>query len=941
MPKIKLPKNAAQMKAEMAVKRAKTPSVEVKKPQESMTQYELAHKLAQERAALPVEQGGLGLPPDNTAMDRAKALGYEEGWAHGSPDPTITELRSSRIGAQGPGAYATNYLPETGMYSKSEPGATSYPLMVRRKEAIETGFNNPYDELKVKADDELLSELFSRNKSAIVTTQEKTPEWLLNAGVPDMPERSHFVSVKPSNFRSRFAAFDPFEINSPDLLKAKGGAVQKMAVGGTPFSGGSLYQDEEREREFRETPSYDAMSMSGHIPAFSVYNKPTYASSIPGAIPSANQQRREYTEEGMVEQENRERVKDRDYLSTIDPAGTLGVTDVLSTLGKGILSVPAQIAGNVVDYFRTGKVTPESEKRREEAIGEWAAPKTQEGAEFLGEMMSIPEKVTGSSMGLGSHPFLWVHGIGTPSPAQMKAGLRLAREKAAPTMGKIDTAIRQGYESGMIPQPGMSIKDVGTFTSGQSTPTVDNLGFYSPAEAAAMKIQRKSGVGQAFISDLKKAGVTDDEINSIGLNDWLADKKNVSADEVRNYIAENRIQLKENRYSGRDVKYEDYAMPGGENYREVTLSLPKGDIDAAATRQTEIERILDSGKLTAEEKKPLYEEHSQLADKIRASGVYESSHWNEPNVIAHLRMKDFNDADGKKVLMVEEVQSDWHQAGRDRGYAKKPDTSKWTVKNLETDNPNDVGVYDQNGNEVWVGSATGNDRRIIDRAVREIYSDAVPDAPFKDTWYQLALKRAIKEAADNGYDRVALPTGKSVAERFDLTKHIDTLSYQKNKSGNYNLMILPKDGDEFVNMGYFPADQLSDMVGKDMAKKIIEGKGNKVGSTGIYTFPRINITVGGEGMKKYYDEVYPSYLNKFAKKHGATVGETTIDAGGTPEKVRYMDITPSMRESVKKGVPYKKGGAVDKPSKMRHNSQNLTAKQPSLDVMRLALQKRG
>jgi len=39
------------------------------------TKYSKAHDIAQRRAALPVEQGGLGLPPDNTAMDRAEAMG--------------------------------------------------------------------------------------------------------------------------------------------------------------------------------------------------------------------------------------------------------------------------------------------------------------------------------------------------------------------------------------------------------------------------------------------------------------------------------------------------------------------------------------------------------------------------------------------------------------------------------------------------------------------------------------------------------------------------------------------------------------------------------------------------------------------------------------------------------------------------------------------------
>jgi hypothetical protein len=38
------------------------------------TKFEQAHQVAQRNAALPVEQGGLGLPPNNTAMERMNAL---------------------------------------------------------------------------------------------------------------------------------------------------------------------------------------------------------------------------------------------------------------------------------------------------------------------------------------------------------------------------------------------------------------------------------------------------------------------------------------------------------------------------------------------------------------------------------------------------------------------------------------------------------------------------------------------------------------------------------------------------------------------------------------------------------------------------------------------------------------------------------------------------
>ena len=45
--------------------------------QRPLTEFEQAHLIAQQNAALPISQGGLGLPPNNTAMDRARALGFD------------------------------------------------------------------------------------------------------------------------------------------------------------------------------------------------------------------------------------------------------------------------------------------------------------------------------------------------------------------------------------------------------------------------------------------------------------------------------------------------------------------------------------------------------------------------------------------------------------------------------------------------------------------------------------------------------------------------------------------------------------------------------------------------------------------------------------------------------------------------------------------------
>ena len=99
---------------------------------------------------------------------------------------------------------------------------------------------------------------------------------------------------------------------------------------------------------------------------------------------------------------------------------------------------------------------------------------------------------------------------------------------------------------------------------------------------------------------------------------------------------------------------------------------------------------------------------------------------------------------------------------------------------------------------------------------------------------------------------------------------------------------------------------LSEVVGKDIAKEIMLNNKKTISGEGL--------DIGGQGMKKYYDEVYPNYLNKLGKKYGSQVGETQIPTDrstidGMPsmypnkETVRYLDITPEMRKAIKEGQP--------------------------------------
>lgn len=815
-------------------------------------------------------------------------------------------------------------------------------------------------------------------------------------------------------------------IDLPDLY-ANGGAV-KMAEGGTP------------DREF-----IDQMKEG-----FSVYNKPTYGNEIPGT-PTIDQQRYELTMKGQQEAENRARTT-KDNLTAMDPAGTLGIADVLKTVGKSIVAPIAYVGGNAFDWLQTGKVDPAKSKARGEALEEWMRPKTQEGGEFLEDISKVGPAITGSEMSFGMHPNLWVSGIGLTTPKQTAAGLRLGKERITPFAKDVGTMATELYESGRM--PGMVAPNLYA-VSPEGKPTkalapANEMGFYSPVEATALNLQRKSGSGQAFLNDIMKGeNVRPDEIKTMGLDTFLKDKKNVTADEVRDYIAQNKIQLGETVYGGqikedpvgiakrleimdkyepeikelyqelftqipqkrqteiqnrlnelqlkrdaeadaaytipenKDAKFGRYQLPGGENYREIVLTLPSNP----DTSKFSITKSGTNAWYLRDEQGNVLDAFNNEADANRAmkyragkDSTYQSSHWDEPNALAHLRVSD-RVTDGKKTLLVDEVQSDWHQAGREKGYKEK---ETYVAKKAFQDYAGELeNRYVEGLRDKFAPAIT--DPQQLDDYVKQVvrvsslkdmakffgeegkYNDlyydynlesgknkyGVPDAPYKEDWYQLALRRAIKEAIDNGYDRIALPTGQRVAERFDLSHQIDRLDYSKDADGTYSLSGI-KGGEEVVSKQGLSEKELADNVGKEVAEKMIKGEGKdpspedlemaeELGFGAFKSLSGLDLSVGGKGMRKYYDEVYPNYLKKFGKKYGATVGETNLSTmtdkidtsgyGGAlykkgeitlekyfqmnpqiakkyTEKVRYMDITPKMREEFKTGIHMKGGGKV-------------------------------
>lgn len=342
-------------------------------------------------------------------------------------------------------------------------------------------------------------------------------------------------------------------------------------------------------------------------------------------------------------------------------------------------------------------------------------------------------------------------------------------------------------------------------------------------------------------------------------------------DEAEDLARQDALEQGYLRYEDEGAKFADYTLPGGENYRELLIRMPS-----------------------------------------KAGKDFYSSHFEEENILAHLRVND-RVIDGKKTLFVEEVQSDWHQAGRKKGYST-PESEKLRQEigaELALVGLKKVDLRDELRDLIKADKENTPEYAQIQSQIEELEktqvrmrdemakTGEVPDAPFKTTWHELAMKRAIQLASEGGYDRIAFTTGAQQADRYNLAKQIDELIVTKNDNGSYTLNATLPGGSSRTIAEDIAENKLEDYIGKNLGEK---AKKQDAGTTDVYGGE--NLKIGGEGMKGFYDNILPKFLDKYGKKWDAKVGMTDMQAGRNQESVHYMDITPKMKESVlTKGQP--------------------------------------
>jgi hypothetical protein len=449
------------------------------------------------------------------------------------------------------------------------------------------------------------------------------------------------------------------------------------------------------------------------------------------------------------------------------------------------------------------------------------------------------------------------------------------------------------------------------------------------------------------------------------------------------------------------VKYNDsdYVSKGGSNYREILLKLPQSYTEKDFHRLLMLEAEQRRGDLTPAQIKEMAD---LQAKKQTAASNYSSGHWDDPNVLAHMRVQDrmiaqpsqkgfyvVNNTSGRrsdmfdtpeqlqayvetlpesirnnvtmaqgerkvpprKVLQVEEIQSDWHQAGRKKGYASEENPMRMTGEAIPLGDKT-YGVRWQDGSVDTLGYGKHHAETIAQEGK---LTGVVPDAPFKKNWHELAMKRLLNYAADKGYDGIAITPGaehfkRYGSERIDWKKSDDgwIVGAKEQTGGRHE----GRDLEEIARDRGILLERSGDQVkSKEDLHRIVntvlnrENNPEQVNKLTNRIWDRMQTEAEGtslprkEGMEGFYDKMLTDYLNSYGRDYGAQVQMRQVAA--TPEAmekkfnlnpnnlpdmnaeqasdygkilqgfgntqlsdVHYFPITQPMRESIKqKGLP--------------------------------------
>jgi len=285
-----------------------------------------------------------------------------------------------------------------------------------------------------------------------------------------------------------------------------------------------------------------------------------------------------------------------------------------------------------------------------------------------------------------------------------------------------------------------------------------------------------------------------------------------------------------------DTHFSQYTLPGAKegSYREVLLTVPEVKTPQALPKGFTLEKVetADGRGLWIVRGQSGLNRGSGATEQDAIQSITGKPGWRDghsqyaaiPNPIVRLRYNERAAADGKRMLFLEEVQ------------------------------PPQKGEFEK-----------------------------MP-ALFQKHWREIAMRWALRHAAENGFEAVGWTTGTQQAERYDLSKHVSAIRVENISGDGKKVDVSVRrvghetEGNWYEIASGISADKLSDYIGKELGEKAAaaarDGREQQ-------DFTGLDLRVGGAGLKKLYDQDLPNVVNNLApvKKAGVKVGTQGISVG--------------------------------------------------------------
>ena len=446
--------------------------------------------------------------------------------------------------------------------------------------------------------------------------------------------------------------------------------------------------------------------------------------------------------------------------------------------------------------------------------------------------------------------------------------------------------------------------------------------FYSKLERV-IETQKQDKFGaSSVVNMLRGKGVKADEIKWSGINTFLEGKKSVTKDELLSFLRDNQLRIDTVELSGAPsekpiVEFYDpesgLVQPTvwgsnridvvdtqtGEVYAMVEPHWDEGymyDIETGDEYWSETDLLEALGITTANARLDdmpqtrwgAYtlnggENYRELLYKMRGSEYHNQAmdvHWGRDGVLAHARVQDFTGADGGKVLFIEEIQSDWHNAGQKQGYVGDPEIEaeykRLQDRMIAVEKELDHGEMAEIVRKLTILRGDGNPEYaknyLLSTATR--YRDpAYIHAVFTSVPERYGQIYPLEEVTITDTPRMALTENaqKQIRADNDLVQEWQKrLAAANNELNSFKWSTADLAPDAPFRNSY------TDFVLKNIIRDAAENGYTQIAwTTGAQQEARWSSEYA-EGYRIEYDQDIPSFLKKYGKQWGAKVGYTVI-----------------------------------------------------------------